>query len=686
MINKTLEEEKKYLEYVIELLKHALSTFEGRISNFKIDISKSNEYLWDNIYELDPEEIASMQEVINSSVSVGDNLLRQRNIIKKLIPSPYFGRIDFINISDETTTPIYIGLNNFSPSSQSDPIIYDWRAPISSMFYDYELGNAFYESPTGRKEGKIIIKRQYQIRNCKIEYMIESGIAINDSLLQRELSASSDNRMKGIVATIQREQNRIIRNETSRNLIIQGVAGSGKTSIALHRVAFLLYRQKEKLISKNILILSPNKVFADFISNVLPSLGEERILEVSIDDIARQELRGICQYQSFFEQVEELTLNKDPYLAERVKYKSSFEIIDHIKSYINKKKLNIFTPKAIKFATMTIPSSFIIQEYYKYSRLPEKDKEIELVRCLQYKVERELKQRLTTDEKKKIRLEVRNMFQQEPILKLYENFYSSIGKPELFKRLEHNKIEFSDVFPLICMKMLYGNYDKFLFVKHLIIDEMQDYTPVQYFVFSLLFNCDKTILGDCQQAVTPYSSSVECIAKVFSDTESIYLRRSYRSTFEIIQFAQTIIKDNNIIPYERHGADVKIYKATSDNNQIECLLSIINDYQSEKSVKSIGIICKTQHQAKSLHSKLALFNNKIYLLNEESRSFIYGIVVSSVHMSKGLEFDAVIVPDASYENYYDEIDRNLLYIACTRAMHFLRLTYIDEPTIFFFRK
>ena len=240
MENKTLNDEKQYLKHVIELLKQELSTYEGKITERQEDISKSSEYLWENIYELDPEEIAAMHEVVKTSASVGDNMLKIRDNIKRLIPSPYFGRIDFQNKGSEDVKPVYIGMYNFKHDSQSTPIIYDWRAPISGLFYDYELGTALYESPSGEIEGNILMKRQYRIRNSKLEYMIESGIAINDTILQQELSAASDNKMKGIVATIQREQNKIIRNETSKNLIIQGAAGSGKSSIALHRAAFLL--------------------------------------------------------------------------------------------------------------------------------------------------------------------------------------------------------------------------------------------------------------------------------------------------------------------------------------------------------------------------------------------------------------------------------------------------------------
>ncbi len=682
MVHKTLEEEKEYLASVIGLLRFALYVYNDRISDHNEEIKKNAEYLWENIYELDPEEIAAMREVVDSSVSIGNNMLQFRNNILRLIPNPYFGRIDFQKDGETEVRPIYIGTYNFYSDMKSTPVIYDWRSPISSLYYDYELGRADYVSTGGKQEGEILLKRQYRIRNSIMEYMIESGIAINDTILQEELSASSDNKMKGIVATIQREQNKIIRNETAGHLIIQGAAGSGKSSIALHRAAYLLYRQKDKLTTKNILIISPNKVFADYISNVLPSLGEEQIPEVSFDDIAKNELKNICHYQTFFEQVEQLALGEDPDLAERIRFKSSYEIIGQIKSYIAKQGRDVFKPKAVKIGSATVSATVIVQEYYKYARLSEKDREKELVNFIQFKAECQLASKLSVEEKKRIRQEVRNMFQKETLQDLYEGFYKYIGKPELFKKSERGRLEYADVYPLICMKLLYLGVEDRSYVKHLIIDEMQDYTPIQYYVISQIYQCDKTILGDANQAVTPYSSSAETIARVFPGAERVYLRRSYRSTFEIIQFAQRIVHDKDILPYERHGACVEIRKAATEPEQIERIVEFIKDCRAKSSVNSIGIICKTQHQAANLHSKLSSLIGTVILLDEESNSFYNGTVVSSVHMSKGLEFDAVVVPDASKENFESEMDRNLLYIACTRAMHYLCLTYLNEPTDF----
>lgn len=683
MINNTIEEEKQYLEVIISALRAALKKSDTNLEGRSADIQEHKEYLWNNMYDLDPEEISSMFESIKVSVSTGENMLLQNTKIRKLIQSPYFARIDFKRKGEKNVSPIYIGLYNFSGDSKTGNLIYDWRAPISSMFYDFELGKAFFISPSGKIEGNIELKRQYTIKSGRMEFMLESSVAIGDEILQHELNSASDEKMKGIVATIQREQNKIIRNELAQKLIIQGVAGSGKSSIALHRVAFLLYKHRDTITSKNILIISPNKVFADYISNVLPELGEERILEIGFDDIAKSELKNICKYQTFFEQVEELINggSDDSTLAERIRFKSTVQFVDMLRSFVLKQRNNSFKPKSIKIATYTIPASFILQEYYKYSRMSEKDKEIELLNCVMMKLKSEYKFKILLEDKQRIRNEIHTMFQKTDLMSMYKQFYQHIGKPEMFVKTDSGQVEYSDVFPLICMKLLTKKTKDFSYVKHLLVDEMQDYTPVQYFVLSLLFKCNMTILGDASQSVNPYSSSsVETISKVFPDAECVNLYKSYRSTFEITNFAQHIIKTSKIVPFERHGEPVAINCFTTTEKQIEHILNQINTIGSK--FKSIGIICKTQNQADILYHALSERNNKIHLLNIDSTAFINGVVVSSIHMSKGLEFDCVLIPDVSASNYNTVMDKNLLYIASTRAMHCLSISYVNNKSKF----
>lgn len=677
----TEAEEKKHLAETIHLIAKALEKTEKNISNFSDDINANNQYIWDNIYDMDPEEIAAMRQDLKTSMSVGENKVMIKHKQEKLLSNPYFGRIDFRNYSTNQLEPIYIGLYNFSDEGTGKTLIYDWRAPISGMYYDFELGKAHYECPMGVIDGEITLKRQYHIKDGKLDFMIESSVAIDDSILQHELNSTSDEKMKGIVATIQREQNKIIRNDKTKTLIIQGVAGSGKSSIALHRAAYLLYRMKGEINSKNIMIISPNKVFADYISTVLPELGEDNILEISFEDIAAKELKKICKYQTFFEQVEELSTSCDEQLIKRISFKSSVGIIEQLRTFVNKKKSTIFKPKSIKTSTYTISAIEIMQEYCKYTRLSEKDKEEELVKFVFGRIERGFRVRLLTDDKKRIKEEVREMFQKPDILSLYNEFYVYIGKPELFQK-RNDKLEYSDVFPLILLKMLYEGVKEISSIKHLIIDEMQDYTPVQYYLVSLLFKCNKTILGDAYQSVNPYSSSsVETISKVFTDAECMNLFQSYRSTFEINTFAQKILFNKNLIPFERHGSQVIVNKCLNHKEQIQWILNEIHSYTTAK-FKTIGIICKTNKKALELYKRLSETNKNIYLLDSDGDSFIVGTILTSTHMSKGLEFDCVIVPDVDDSNYSSEMDRSLLYIACTRAMHKLVLSYVGTKTPF----
>lgn len=250
-------------------------------------------------------------------------------------------------------------------------MIYDWRAPISSMFYDHELGKATYSSPAGEIKGNISLKRQYRIRKGKMEYMIESSVTVHDDILQKELSANADNRMKNIVTTIQREQNHIIRNENAPVLIIQGVAGSGKTSIALHRIAYLLYTQKGKISSKDILIISPNKVFADYISNVLPELGEETVPQTNIEQILSGVLDNKYKYLNCFEQVTELLENPTPDFIERIQYKASFDFIALLKKFVLHIENNYFKATDVRLTKfITIPAGYIDEQFKRFNRYP----------------------------------------------------------------------------------------------------------------------------------------------------------------------------------------------------------------------------------------------------------------------------------------------------------------------------
>ena len=371
MFNKTEEQEKEYLRQIINIINNSVNNTDKSVKEHVDTLQEYKEYLWSN-KDIDPHEIRSMRESILRHFATGESVIDKRKRLGKILDIPYFGRIDFTERKKGSETRVlYIGIHTFYDPGKKANLIHDWRAPISSMFYDHELGAASYSSPTGEVEGDISLKRQYRIRKGQMEYMIESSLTVHDDVLQKELSSNTDDKMKNIVTTIQREQNRIIRNEDTQTLIIQGVAGSGKTSIALHRIAYLLYAQKGEITSKDILIISPNKVFADYISNVLPELGEETVPETSMEQILSGVLNNKYKYQNFFEQVTELLEKPTPGFIERIQYKASFDFISQLEKFILHMENHYFKATDVKLTKyITVPAEFIDEQFRRFNRYP----------------------------------------------------------------------------------------------------------------------------------------------------------------------------------------------------------------------------------------------------------------------------------------------------------------------------
>lgn len=676
MKNKTEQEEREYLEEIKEKLFIALRRIDDTVKQFSAELQHNKQYIYENQSGMDEADMVAADQSINRMASTGEGAVAQRRKLMKLSQSPYFGRIDFS--SRHAKVMAYIGIYTFFDDRTRASLIYDWRAPISSMFYDYELGPASYTTPGGKVEGEITLKRQYSIKEGKMEFMIENAVSIHDNVLQKELSKSSDDKMKNIVATIQRDQNAVIRNETARVMVIQGVAGSGKTSIALHRIAFLLYRFRDSISAKDILIISPNKVFADYISNVLPELGEEHIPETGMEEIANQVLENKFQFQTFFEQVSELLEQPDPGFIERIKFKSSFEFLSKLNQYLIYIENNYFTFAELRVGSTVVPFPFIEERFKAYHRIPLLKRFAEVVNDIQQYVRNETGRKLNGRERAKLWEEVPRMFKYNTVLELYRDFFHWLKRPDLYA-MRDGILEYADVFPLIYFKIrLEGLERNFNHVKHLLIDEMQDYTPVQYSVLSRLFHCKKTILGDVSQTVNPYSaSSAETIEQVFPQADIVKLLRSYRSTLEITEFAQRISPTPGIIPMERHGEKPEVKGFDENASEIEYIKGLIDDFKTSER-ESLGIICKTLEQAVTVFDKVK--GQGIYLLTDDSTTFSNGIIITTVHLSKGLEFDEVIVPFVSSKNYHSDVDKSMLYIACTRAMHKLTLTYSREKS------
>ena len=680
MFNKTEAEERVWLADVIEKLEDAFQAVNETVTKTANELQAQKKYLYENKTGMDAAEKASVKQTVNMQALTGEAAVAYKKRLLKLIETPYFGRIDFRETGSVKAEPIYVGIHSFFDEKENENLIHDWRAPVSGMFYDFEPGKASFEAPSGTKEGEIERKRQYRIKDGEMEMMLESDLYIRDDLLQKELSRSADDKMKNIVATIQRDQNAIIRDETSPVLIIQGVAGSGKTSIALHRIAFLLYRFKDEIQSRDIMIISPNKVFSDYISNVLPELGEDTIPEMEMETLAQRVLGDKYKFRSFFDQVNELLEVHDQEFINRIKFKSTPEFLQKLNTYASDLKRNRF--KAIDFSVRykTITANYLRQRYNANNQLPLMRRHTAIATDVLKKAKHEFKYDLRNEEKKEIRKMVKDMIGTTNLRVLYKEFYDWLKRPDMLQYATRSTFEFADLFPLMYLKMQLEGADSFRQVKHLIVDEMQDYTAVQYAVLSRLFPCNKTILGDTNQNVNPYSStSSDDIKDVFTDSQAVSLYKSYRSTYEITRFSQRVSPRTDVEPVERHGNEPETLKFSKSADERKAILELIKEYeQSDRN--SLGILCKTQKQAKTLHRYLELNGVKVHLLTPGSSEMGSGMLITSAHLAKGLEFDEVIVPHISHENYKTDVDRSMLYIACTRAMHMLTLSHTGEVT------
>lgn len=675
--NQTEKQEKEYLKQIISFLKKVIGNTDASVKDHVDTLAEYKDYIWSN-KDIDPHEIRSMRESILNHFALGESVINKRKRLTKILAIPYFGRIDFLEKKENSKVmPTYIGIHTFYDPESRATLIHDWRAPVSSMFYDHELGEAGYRSPSGEIKGEISLKRQYRIRGGKMEFMIESALTVHDDILQKELSSNTDDKMKNIVATIQREQNRIIRNEDIRTLIIQGVAGSGKTSIALHRIAYLLYTFRDSISSKDILIVSPNKVFSDYISNVLPELGEETVPETSMEQILSGVLEHKYKYQTYFGLVNELLEKPSSSLIDRIAYKASFGFISELDKFILHIENTYFKAADVKLTKyITIPAPFIEEQYLRFNRYPIRRRFDAMADYMLDMLKIQYAFTVTTADRNLLKKEIRLMFAGNNDIQVYKDFFKWTNNPGMFKMRKGHTLEYSDLAPLAYLHLaLEGNGNQPCRVKHLLIDEMQDYSPIQYKVIQKLFPCRKTVLGDAGQSVNPYgSSTAETIQKSLTASEIMKLCKSYRSTFEITDFAQKIHPNAELEPVARHGEKLQILQFGSAVEELSGIMGLISTYR-KSGYKSLGIICKTEQQAREMADMLKSYANEISFLSSQSSAFVQGIVITSAHMAKGLEFDEVIIPQTDERNYRSEIDKSMLYVAVTRAMHRLTLTF-----------
>ena len=688
-------DELVHLEQVSARLSDALQQAEASVRRADREYADTKKYMADHRGEIDPHEMFQNELLLKQTDRTGAFAVEMRDRIAKLKDSPYFARIDFKEEQEEEGQPYYIG--RFAFQYENEPLVFDWRAPISGMFYDCEVGAAGFMAPAGWTAGELTRKRQFKIRNGVMEYALESSANVQDDVLQRELSHTSDEKMKSIISTIQREQNQIIRNEKEGTMIIQGVAGSGKTSIALHRIAFLLYRLKDRLTARNVTILSPNKVFGDYISGVIPELGEEPIYEMSFGELAEIQLEGVIGFEPDRDPFE----TQDETWSERVRFKSTLDFVSLMDQYIEQLPEFIFIPTDYVYGSFSAKGEWIRDRFLAYGTCPVKKRLAMVADDIHDRFETDNIMEQEVPRPRTILKQLNSMLTMKDTLAVYKDFYKRMGIPEYFVMAARKTLEWADVYPFLYLHSAFQGLKESHITRHLVIDEMQDYTPVQYAALNRMFPCRKTILGDFGQSVNPnHLHGLEDLRTIYDRAQFVELNKSYRSTYEIMRFAKKIHHVSALEPVKRHGEPPALIPCLDAADEIRKIREAIRCFRTGKNV-SLGIILKTDAAAKDMYEVLAGYDGveenqveenqvegngeeacDISLLTRESTSFQNGISITSVRMSKGLEFDEVLIPQADCRTYTSDFDRGLLYIACTRAMHRLTLTYSGKKTEF----
>ena len=693
-------------EEQLKQAKEAADKKKSEIIEAKKDVRENTEHGITSLYTSDGfEALVELSQYINP---VTDKIIDYEEeehkilLLEKMIKSPYFARIDFKFDDEDEFEKIYIGRSSLRKNSYQEMYVYDWRSPIASVFYRFMTGEAFYDAPCGRVTGELNLKRQYEIKNGTLEYFFDSDVQIVDEFLRQLLSQNTTAKMKAIVETIQHEQDVVIRDMENDLLMVQGVAGSGKTSIALHRAAYLMYQGLQtKLSANNIMIISPNSIFEQYISNVLPELGEDNVISSVFEDILSALLNG-RKIQSRNNFLENLIVNSKYKEISRnsIEFKtSSFfrEILDQFLIDIPRQWIEF---EDVYYEGKCVVSGQILKD--KILGRPETPLGIKLEQLEDYILEQIFgtgKGRGHKEEKNLIKQEIQKFIKID-IVELYKilfsneaYFYSLLQNSNpsqniknIWKytkeNLEADSLYYDDAIAIAYLYLKIYGTNKYKNIKQVVIDEAQDYYPLQYEIFNFLFsNAKFTILGDMKQTLAKKEdiSFYEQIQKILNKKKSslIMLDKSFRCTNEILNFSLKFIEQSSQIKsFNRNGDSPKVYIADNSEIFIDEIVKEIKLCQ-EKGFQSICLICKTEKNSTYLFNKIK-HKLDIQLIKNGSVSDLQGVFILPVYMSKGLEFDTVLICDADSQNYHDEDDKNLLYVACTRALHKLSLFCENE--------
>lgn len=750
---------KNHADYKIEekRLKETVEYVEDVISSSERNKSLHQKEIKDAYLSLDPTESSQSYVSIMLHTRLLDELENNYDRLLKAKEKPYFARIDFQEEGKSNIEKFYIGKMSLQREDWDVPMILDWRSPLASVYYDGRLGKVVYQNALGESmSGELSLKRQYTIENKKLIDIMDVDITATDTFLQASLGENKDNRLKDIVSTIQSEQNAIIRADIKRPLIVQGVAGSGKTTIALHRIAYLIYTYEKSFYPEQFMIIAPNRLFLNYISGVLPELGANNVIQTTYADYAFELIGDKYKLTDSEEKLVSIINNKNrvrdegnrTFIIKTSAFKGSLVFKNVLARYIRSIEINYIPKEDFALEGHTLMSVKEIKNVIlrDYSYLPLYKRFDQIEKHLKFRLDKD-KNRIYDEAKfsydKKIEIIRRNEPESEErrltivdilnirdaalqkiknnIKSAVKNYMSNFVKRDLFDYykdiitneenlnnfsvgkldeefisfvseysndiLTSKMVELEDLAPLLYIKHRIMGFEDRVNIKYVVIDEAQDFSPFQFYALKKIFNTDFfTILGDLSQGIHSYRSIKNwniVLNKIFDPDNSQYLKleQSYRTTIEIMDLANEVIKlipnDDLILakPVVRHGEKPSMIKFNTKKEILNNVEKKISDLISE-GYKSIAIICKTPKECKVVHNELK--KNKqlnIKLLEGKEEQYDNTIVIVPSYLSKGLEFDAVIIINIDDVYSEEELDLKLLYVAMTRAQHRLYVYY-----------
>lgn len=719
-LREILEEAERQLKQAHE----AVERKETELQELKREIRENTEHGAADLSTTDGfEALVELNQSIapvTNLVADYDETMRKIHRLNNLIKCPYFARIDFCFEGEEIPEQIYIGKTSLTGEKAVEIYVYDWRSPIASVFYRFMTEEAFYDAPAGRITGRVELKRQYEIRDSRLLYFFDTDRSINDEILKQLLSKNTSPKMKTIVETIQKEQDIVIRNLESDLLMIQGVAGSGKTSIALHRAAYLMYQGlQSRLAANNILILSPNSTFEQYISEVLPELGEENAVSMVFEDILRSLLgekvmwkaapgqeesgngqTGVGRIQTQREFLENAVANGawGDYMKKSMRYKTSEAFLGLLDRFAEQIPLRQMAFQDVYHEGNRIAEKEELRR--RAMQRPETPLAVRLEQLTVRVLEDAFGNRKGAGEEKARVLEEIQRFTRLNLYELYKSFWSdetnfqgadSQGVEELeeirsgtLENLEGDCLYFDDAVPVLYLYLKLHGCNDYRNIRQVIIDEAQDYYPLQFEILRILFpNARYTVLGDINQTLSKQEdgSFYEQVRRILKKKKSslVTLNKSFRCTNEILQFSLQFIREKpQIESFNRSGEAVEVRAFRTRRDYLAGILKEMENCR-EKGYGTICLLCKTEEGCQRLFRELGS-RAELRMAGDDGVEGLKGCFILPSYMAKGLEFDAVLICDGDSDTYQTGDDRKLLYIECTRALHRLSLFCQGELT------